>query len=99
MTEGIELPNQDKIRNLGEKKTYKYQGILEADAINVAEMKNKIPQEKKKTIRNETAMQKSHQRDKYLSCPPRNILGTILEVNQTRTPTNGPENKKIHDDT
>ena len=33
MTEGIELPNQEKIRMLGEKETYKYLGILEADTI------------------------------------------------------------------
>ena len=26
MTEGIKLPNQDKIRTLGEKETYKYLG-------------------------------------------------------------------------
>ena len=30
---GMELPNQDKIRTLGEKETYKYLGILEADTI------------------------------------------------------------------
>ena len=39
MTEGIELLNQDKIRMLGEKETYKYLGILEADAIKYAEIK------------------------------------------------------------
>ena len=33
MTEGIEIPNQEKIRTLGEKKIYKYLGILEADTI------------------------------------------------------------------
>ena len=27
MTDGIELPNQDKIRTLGENETYKYLGI------------------------------------------------------------------------
>ena len=31
MTNGMELPNQKKIRTLGEKETYKYLGILEAD--------------------------------------------------------------------
>ena len=30
MTEGIELPYQEKIRTFREKKTYKYLGILEA---------------------------------------------------------------------
>ena len=30
MTDGMELPNHDKIRTLGENETYKYLGILEA---------------------------------------------------------------------
>ena len=30
---GMEQPNEDKIRTLGEKETYKYLGILEADTI------------------------------------------------------------------
>ena len=36
------LPNQDKIRTLGENETYKYLGILEADSIKQVEMKDKI---------------------------------------------------------
>ena len=31
LTDGIELPNQDKIRTLLENETHKYLGILEAD--------------------------------------------------------------------
>ena len=42
MTEGIELRNQEKIRTLGKKKTCKYLGLLEADTIKHAEMKEKI---------------------------------------------------------
>ena len=45
LTDGIELPNQDKIRTLAENKTYKYLGILEADTIKQVEMKNKIQKE------------------------------------------------------
>ena len=45
LMDGMELPNQDKIRTLGEKKTYKYLGILEADTIKQAEMKEKIKKE------------------------------------------------------
>ena len=41
MTEGIELPNQEKIRTLGEKENYKYLGILEVDTIKQVEMKEK----------------------------------------------------------
>ena len=40
--EGIVLPNQEKIRTLREKETYKYLGILEADNIKQVEMKEKI---------------------------------------------------------
>ena len=45
MTEGIELPNQEKIRTLGEKETYKYLEILKADTIKQAEIKEKILKE------------------------------------------------------
>ncbi len=31
ITDGTELPNQEKIRTLAENETYKYLGILEAD--------------------------------------------------------------------
>ncbi len=41
MTDGMELPNQDKIRTLGEKEMYKYLGILEVDTIKHVEMKEK----------------------------------------------------------
>ena len=36
----MKLPNQDKIRTLGENETYKYLGILEADTIKQAERPN-----------------------------------------------------------
>ena len=45
MTDGIELPNNDKIRTLWENETYKYLGILEADTIKQVQMKNKIRKE------------------------------------------------------
>ena len=45
LTEGTELPNQDKIRTLGENETYKYLGILEADTIKQVKMKDKIQKE------------------------------------------------------
>ena len=41
LTGGMELPNQDKIRTIGEKETYKYLGILEADTIKQVDMKEK----------------------------------------------------------
>ena len=33
ITEGVEQPNQERIKTLGEKENYKYWGIWEADAI------------------------------------------------------------------
>ena len=41
----MELPNQDKIRMLGVKETYKYLEILEADTIKQEEMKENIKKE------------------------------------------------------
>ena len=45
LTVGIELQNQHITRTLGENKTYKYLGILEADTIKQVEMKEKIQKE------------------------------------------------------
>ena len=42
MTDGIELPNHDKIRTLQENETYKYLGNLEADNIKQVLMKDTI---------------------------------------------------------
>ena len=42
MIEEMELPNQEKIRTLEEKETYKYLGILEVDTIKQVQMKEKI---------------------------------------------------------
>ena len=41
-TDGMELPNQDKIRTLAKNQTYKCLGILEADTIKQVEIKDKI---------------------------------------------------------
>ena len=45
MTDGMELPNHDKIRTLGKNETYEYLGILEADTIKQVQMKDKIRKE------------------------------------------------------
>ena len=51
LTDGMELPNQDKIRTLGEKQTCKYLGILKTDTIKQVEMKDKIQKEYLKRTR------------------------------------------------
>ena len=45
MTDGMEQPNHDKFRTLGENETYEYLGILEADTMKQMEMKDKIRKE------------------------------------------------------
>ena len=52
LTDGMELRNRDKIRTLGEKETYKYLGILEAETIKQVEMKEKIKKEYLRRTRN-----------------------------------------------
>ena len=42
LTDGMELPNQDKIRTLGQNETYKYLGILEAAPSNKWRWKTKL---------------------------------------------------------
>ena len=54
MREGMELPNQEKIRTPREK-SYKYLTILEVDIIKQVEIKHKrICQENVKSTRNQT---------------------------------------------
>ena len=45
LPDGMDLPNQDKIRTHTENETYKYLGILEAGTIKKGEMKDKIQKE------------------------------------------------------
>ena len=45
MTDGMELPNHNKIWTLEENETYKYLGILEADTIKQVQMKDTIRKE------------------------------------------------------
>ena len=72
---GIELPNKHKIRTLGENKTYKYLGILDAETIKQVEMKNKIQKvylkRTRKLLEKKTLSPKPYQRNKNLGCTPR----------------------------
>ena len=52
ISEGIELPNQVRVRMLEEKENYKYLRILEADTIEQAQMKEKIAKEYLRQTRN-----------------------------------------------
>ena len=86
LTDGIELPNLDKIRTLAENETYKHLGILEAHTIKQVEMKNKIQKEYLRRTRKLL--------ETKLNC--RNLIKRIktwtLSLLDTRDPfSNGPE--------
>ena len=84
----IELPSQEKIRTLREKKTNKHLGILEVDIIKKAEIKKnknkRATQTKENAFRNQALQQESHQSDKYLGCFSCKILRTILEMEKRK---------------
>ena len=67
MTDGMEVPNHDKIRTFEENKTYKYLAILEADIIKQVQMKD--------TIRKEYLRKTRKLLDTKLSC--RNLIKGI----------------------
>ena len=57
--EGIELPNQERIRTVGEKENYNYLGMFEADTIKQAEMKKKKKKKRKEHHRRTRKLLKS----------------------------------------
>ena len=62
-TGGIEwkdLPNQERIRTLGEMENYKYVEILELDTIKQVISEKRVSQTNEKTDRNQPQLQKSH---------------------------------------
>ena len=80
-----------------EKKTWEYQTQILSNMRRWKKNCFKISQESEITTQNQTTEQKSHQTDKHIGCPPRMIFGTIPKVDQKWTSTNGPGNKKTHD--
>ena len=81
---GIELPIQESIKKLREKKNYKYLAILEEDTIKETEVKVKIRKEyhrrTRKFLETKILQQKSHQRNKHLGSSFFKILWTILKM-------------------
>ena len=102
ITEGIELPNQEMIRTLGEKENYEYLEKLEVDTIKPVEMKEKIEkrvfQTNQKIFRKQILQHISQQTDKQQGCFCCKTLGTLLEMDKGRASAVGPENKKTYDD-
>ena len=89
ITERVKLSNQKGIWMLGEKETYIYLGILEADTIKLMKIRKKL-----KFLRRTRKLLET----KHLSCLLCNILGTILKIDEGRTQTYRPEDKKTSDD-
>ena len=83
LTDGMELPNKDKIKTLTENETYKYLGILEADTIKQAEMKEKIQKEYLRRTRKllETKLNSRNliKRNKYWAVPLVRYSGPFLK--------------------
>ena len=89
-----QITKSRKIRTLGEKQTYKYVGILEADTIKQVEMKEEIKKEYfgRVVFRRTRKLREIKLYSRNLikemdtcTAPPRKILGTILGVDQRRT--------------
>ena len=81
MMDGIELPNQEKIRTLREKETYKYLEYWKLTPSNKQRWKKKNKKEYLRKIRNllET---KLYCKFSSKGCPPCKILGIILIAEQ-----------------
>ena len=75
-SEGMELPNHDRIRTFEENETYKYLGILEVDNIKQVQIKDTIRKEYLRGMRKllETKLSStSDTRDPFSSGPEKNL--------------------------
>ena len=99
--EEIELPNQNRMRTLGEKETYKYLGILEVDTIKQVKMKRKFLKEYLRRTRK--LLETKFCRRNLIKgintgvVSPCKILWTILKMDKGRTQTNGSQDKKTNE--
>ena len=88
MTEGMELPNHDKIRTHEKKWNLQILGDLggwhHQTSANERHDPKRISQENEKTTWDKTLQQKPHQRNKYLGCAPSQIFGTLSQVDLRR---------------
>ena len=79
--------NQKSMRTLGEKENCKYVGIL-ATKRDEMQNKKKVYSEEQEDLSNPSSAAEPHQRDKYRSCFPSKILGTILKMDKGGSRTN-----------
>ena len=79
LTNGMGLPNQDKIRSLGEKDIYKYLDILEADTTKQVEMKDKSRRNISGEPENYSRQNYVAKRNEYLGCILARYSGSFLK--------------------
>ena len=81
-----ELPKQELMKTLGEKRNFFYLGIFEADTINQRKMKDNIRKKYLKRTRKRLEIQlggkKPYQKNKYLSSVPCKIHSTLPKMNR-----------------
>ena len=89
----------DDIKTLAENETYKYLGILEADTIKQAEMKEKILKEYSRRTRKllETKLNSRNFIKGINTCAVPLIRYSGPFLKWTRDEPNGPKNKKTND--
>ena len=102
LSDGLELPNQDKIKTLTENETYKYLDILEANTIKQVEMKDKIQKEYLRRTRKllETKLPRRNliKGINTWAVPSLDIPDPFSNGPETNS-KNGPKNKKANDNT
>ena len=101
LIDGMELPNQDKIKTLAENKAYKYLGILEAETIKQVQMKEKI--QKEYLRRNAKLLETKLNSRNFIkgintwAVPLVRYSGPFLKWTRGELLTNRPKNKKTND--
>ena len=75
LTDGMELLRQEKIRTFGEKETYEYLGIWEAENVKQERIKDKIKKEylrrTRKLLETKLSSRNLIKRNKHQGCTPR----------------------------
>ena len=101
MTDGMELPNKEKIRMHGENENYKYLDILESYTIKQVEMKEKIqkeyPRRTRKLLETKLYHRKLIKGINTWAVPLVKYSRHVLNWTRDELKQNGPKNKKTHD--
>ena len=93
--------NSKKNLNAWRKEKLQVLGDIESEhhrtSGNEIKIKKRVPQMNEKASRNQTLLQKFHQKDKPSGSPLYKLFETILKMEKGRTQINAPKNKEIHD--